>query len=99
VVCEKPLAELLIRDPSLLVARYPFFRRLSRRPQRRFPDTFKQLYRAIYEYLSEGDFSRPKIFAGFEDGHEELLLCEAILQVTAPGLGSGEKKPNRVLIT
>ena len=41
---------------------------------------FKQLYRAIYEYLADGDFSRPKIFAGFEDGHEELLLCEAILQ-------------------
>ena len=30
--------------------------------------------------LAEGDFSRPKLFAGFEDGHEELLLCEAILQ-------------------
>jgi predicted dehydrogenase len=45
-----------------------------------FPDTFKQLYRAIYDYLAEKDYSRPRLFAGFEDGHKEMLLCEAILK-------------------
>jgi Oxidoreductase family, NAD-binding Rossmann fold len=28
----------------------------------------------------EEDFSRPKLFAGFDDGHQELLLWEAILR-------------------
>jgi predicted dehydrogenase len=72
--------ELLIRDPSLLARDIRSFASYPGGHNEGFPDTFKQLYRAIYEYLAEGDFSRPKIFAGFEDGHEELLLCEAILE-------------------
>jgi predicted dehydrogenase len=76
---EKP-NELLIRDPSLLAPGIRSFASYPGGHNEGFPDTFKQLYRAIYEYLAKGDFSRPKIFAGFEDGHEELLLCEAILQ-------------------
>ena len=72
--------ELLIRDPSLLAPGIRSFASYPGGHNEGFPDTFKQLYRAIYEYLAEGDFLRPKIFAGFEDGHEELLLCEAILQ-------------------
>jgi predicted dehydrogenase len=72
--------ELLIRDPSLLAPEIRSFVSYPGGHNEGFPDTFKQLYRAIYEYLAVGDFSRPQIFAGFEDGHEELLLCEAILQ-------------------
>jgi predicted dehydrogenase len=72
--------ELLIRDPSLLAPGVRSFTSYPGGHNEGFPDSFKQLYRAIYEYLAKGDFSRPKIFAGFEDGHEELLLCEAILQ-------------------
>jgi predicted dehydrogenase len=72
--------ELLIRDPALLAPDIRAFASYPGGHNEGFPDTFKQLYRAIYEYLVEGDFARPKIFAGFEDGHEELLLCEAILE-------------------
>ena len=72
--------ELVIRDPSLLAPEVRAFADYPGGHNEGFPDTFKQLYRAIYEYLAEGDFSRPKIFAGFEDGHEEVLLCEAILE-------------------
>jgi predicted dehydrogenase len=72
--------ELLIRDPALLAQDIRSFANYPGGHNEGFPDTFKQLYRAIYEYLATGDFSRPKIFAGFEDGHEELLLCEAILE-------------------
>jgi predicted dehydrogenase len=72
--------ELLIRDPALLAPSIRTFASYPGGHNEGFPDTFKQLYRAIYEYIAESDFSRPKIFAGFEDGHEELLLCEAILQ-------------------
>ena len=72
--------QLLMRDPSLLAPDVRPFASYPGGHNEGFPDTFKQLYRAIYEYLAVGDFSRPKLFAGFEDGHEELLLCEAILQ-------------------
>jgi len=72
--------ELLIRDPALLAQDIRSFANYPGGHNEGFPDTFKQLYRAIYEYLAEGDFSRPKIFAGFEDGHEELLLCEGIIE-------------------
>lgn len=72
--------ELLIRDPSLLAPDIRSFANYPGGHNEGFPDTFKQLYRAIYEYIVEKDFSRPKLFADFEDGHAELLLCEAILQ-------------------
>jgi predicted dehydrogenase len=72
--------ELLIRDPALLSQDARSFASYPGGHNEGFPDTFKQLYRAIYEYLIEGDFSRPKLFAGFDDGHEELLLCDAILE-------------------
>lgn len=45
-----------------------------------FPDTFKQLYRAIYNYIDKGDYDAPKYFPTFEDGHHEVVLSEAILQ-------------------
>ena len=72
--------ELLIRDPSLLDPAIRTFASYPGGHNEGFPDTFKQLYRAIYECLAEKDFSRPKLFAGFDDGHRELLLCEAILR-------------------
>jgi predicted dehydrogenase len=72
--------EQLIRDPALLASDIRSFASYPGGHNEGFPDTFKQLYRAIYEYLAERDFSRPKLFAGFEDGHQELVLCEAILQ-------------------
>jgi hypothetical protein len=64
---EKP-NELLIRDPSLLAPGIRSFASYPGGHNEGFPDTFKQLYRAIYEYLAEGNFSLPKIFAGFKDG-------------------------------
>ena len=72
--------ELLIRDPSLLAPEIRSFASYPGGHNEGFPDTFKQLYRAIYDYLAEKDYSRPKLFASFEDGHREMLLCEAILK-------------------
>jgi predicted dehydrogenase len=45
-----------------------------------FPDTFKQLFNTFYGYIEASDFSAPRPFPTFEDGHEEMLLCEAILK-------------------
>lgn len=70
--------QTLIKDPSLLspeaqkVASYPGGHTEG------FPDTFKQLYKKVYDYLFAGDFSRQPDFPTFADGHYEMALCEAI---------------------
>lgn len=71
--------ESLIRDPANLSV---FARQFSSYPgghNEGFPDTFKQMFRAFYQYISVGDFSAEPTFATFDDGHREILLCEAIL--------------------
>jgi predicted dehydrogenase len=70
--------ELLMKDPSLLT---PQGKECSGYPgghQEGYPDTFKQLYKAIYGYIRAGDLSAEPNFPTFAVGHEEILLCEAI---------------------
>lgn len=72
--------ELLIRDPALL---HPDARRFANYPgghNEGFPDSFKQLFRAIYEYIEAGDLRAPRPFPTFADGHREVAICEAVLQ-------------------
>jgi predicted dehydrogenase len=72
--------QLLIKDPALMSeparrhADYPGGHAEG------FPDTFKQLYRAVYGYIAAGGTGAAKPFPTFEDGHREVLLCEAILK-------------------
>ena len=73
-------SELLIRDPALLHAEVRPFANYPGGHNEGFPDTFKQLFRAVYSYIDAGDFNKPRRFPTFEDGHRELLLCDAILQ-------------------
>lgn len=71
--------ESLIRDPGNLS---DFASQYSNYPgghNEGFPDTFKQMFRAFYGYISAGDYSAEPTFATFDDGHREILLCEAIL--------------------
>ena len=42
-----------------------------------FPDTFKQLYRAVYRAVV-GRMPDEPDFPTFRDGHDEVVLCEAI---------------------
>lgn len=72
--------EVLIKDPALLS---PFARPFADAPgghAEGFLDSFKQLYKAVYRYLAAGDFSAPADFPTFEDGHESMLIGEAILK-------------------
>jgi predicted dehydrogenase len=70
--------QLLMKDPSLLS---PEARETAAYPgghNEGFPDTFKQLYKKIYNYIFAGDFSKKPDFPTFADGHYEMVLCEAI---------------------
>ncbi|MBC7254842.1 MAG: Gfo/Idh/MocA family oxidoreductase [Chloroflexi bacterium] len=72
--------EWLLRDPGLVseAARkaitYPGGHNEG------FPDTLKQAFKALYDYIAAGDYTAPPTYATFADGHREILLCEAILK-------------------
>ena len=77
--------ENLMRDPTLVS---PYARGFTNFPgghNEGFPDTFKQIYRAFYDYITAGDFSAPPTYPTFKDGHREVLLCEAVLKSNAIG--------------
>jgi predicted dehydrogenase len=72
--------EQLIRDPALLgdlarpAADYPGGHNEG------YADSFKQCFRAYYDYIRAGDFDAPPTFPTFADGHREVAICEAVLQ-------------------
>ena len=44
-----------------------------------FADAHKMHYRAVYEHIASGK-KTPLLFAGADDGHHELKVCEAVLK-------------------
>jgi predicted dehydrogenase len=77
--------EMLLRDPALVSDRARRFINYPGGHNEGFPDTFKQCFRAFYDYIDAGDFSAPPTFPTFADGHREIVLCEAILQSHTEG--------------
>lgn len=71
--------ELLLRDPSLLTPAARPFCNYPGGHNEGFPDTFKQLFRSIYDYIEAGEWQAPRPFPGFLDGHREAVFCTAIL--------------------
>jgi predicted dehydrogenase len=70
----------LLRDPALL---HPAAHGATDYPgghAEGFPDTFKQLYKAVYRAIANGAPAEHADYPTFADGHEELLLSEAILR-------------------
>lgn len=79
--------EQLIKDPNLMYLDAKTYADFPGGHTEGFPDTTKQLFKAVYEYiLRNGHLSgeRPD-FPTFEDGLRETLICDAILE-------SSEKK-------
>ena len=72
--------EILMRDPALVADMPRSYINFPGGHNEGFPDTFKQSFRAFYDYIDAGDFSAEPAFPTFADGHREILLCEAILK-------------------
>ena len=72
--------ESLIRDPALVSDLAAGYMNYPGGHNEGFADTFMQCFRSFYDYIQAGDFDAPASFATFEDGHREIILCEAILQ-------------------
>ena len=70
--------QVLIRDPALLSNTARGYANYPGGHNEGFPDTFKQLYRAIYADILAKKRSPDALYASFEDGDHELRLCEAI---------------------
>ncbi len=68
--------ELLLRDPPLLRDEPRRYADYPGGHNEGFPDTFKQLFRAVYD-AAAGRPAGP--FATFADGHREVVLCEKVL--------------------
>lgn len=77
--------EVLLRDPALVAGSVRPFVAFPGGHNEGFPDTFKQCFRAFYEYIAAGNFDAPATFPTFADGHREILLCEAILKSAQEG--------------
>jgi len=72
--------ENLLRDPALVAQSVGPYVSFPGGHNEGFPDSFKQCFRAFYNYIEAGDPSAPPTFPTFADGHREILLCEAVLK-------------------
>jgi predicted dehydrogenase len=73
-------SRVMLSDPALIDPSVARFAGYPGGHNEGFPDTFKQLYRAVYEDVRAGGRPADALYAGFADGHRELLLCEAIAE-------------------
>jgi len=76
--------EILPRDPSLLNAQGRDAASLPAGHNEGFADTFKALYRAVYRGVA-GDGPSVPDYPTFADGHESMLVCEAIARSAHDG--------------
>ncbi|MBD3267747.1 gfo/Idh/MocA family oxidoreductase [bacterium] len=72
--------QALMRDPSLVSDSVRKYINYPGGHNEGFPDTFKQLFRAFYDYIEQGDFSAEPPFPTFASGHKKVVLCEAIIK-------------------
>ena len=73
---EKP-NELLMKDPSLLSARARAYAHYPGGHPEAYPDGLKNFLWRVYSYI--GGASKEIDFSTFQDGHNELAICDAIL--------------------
>lgn len=70
----------LLRDPALMSPSAQPFVGTPGGHNEGYADSFKQCFRAFYQYIADGDFSAPPPFPTFAEGHREIEICEAILK-------------------
>jgi hypothetical protein len=68
----------MIKDPALMSPTARGFAAYPGGHTEGYPDTFVQLFKEFYGYISAGNLNAPCSFPTFETGHEEMVLCDAI---------------------
>lgn len=77
--------ELLIKDPSLMKEEARWSASYPGGHTEGFPDTFKQLQVAVYDYIEAGNYKAEPNFPTFQDGHNTLAVDQAILKSAEEG--------------
>src|SRR3954452_4497854 len=77
--------ELLMRDPALLGPAAAGHTSHPGGHAEGFPDTFKELYRAVYTAIAAGGPPEDPVYPTFADGHEQALVGEAIARSAESG--------------
>jgi predicted dehydrogenase len=72
--------ELLLRNPALMSPAGVLSATLPGGHVEGFADTFSALFRAVYADVSEGAMSDNPPYATFADGHEEMVIGDAVAQ-------------------
>jgi predicted dehydrogenase len=86
--------EILPRDPSLLNAEGRAAASLPAGHNEGFADTFKALYRSVYRAVAEGGQAQPD-YPTFADGHESMLVCEAVARSAQHGAWASVDRAGR----
>ncbi len=76
--------ELLPRDPAMLNEEGRAAAGLPAGHNEGYADTFKALYRAVYRAVA-GDGAAEPDYPTFVDGHESMLVCEAVARSARDG--------------
>jgi len=77
--------ELLLRNPALMNAAGAAAARLPGGHVEGFADTFAAAFRAVYDDVEAGSPSSHPVYATFADGHEEMLIGDAVLESSRTG--------------
>jgi len=78
-------SQVLLRNPALMGPAGAAASSLPGGHVEGFADTFKSLFRAVYTDVAAGRPSERPPYATFADGHEEMLVCDAIAESTRAG--------------
>jgi len=70
--------QVLPKDPGLLSQEARGFAGYPGGHVEGYPDTFVQLFKEFYRYISGGDLKAPRSFPTFQTGHAEMVLSDAI---------------------
>ncbi len=77
--------QVLQRDPGLMNEAGAAAANLPGGHVEGFADTFRALFRQVYADVAAGGRSLASTYAGFEDGHHEMLFCDAVLESAREG--------------
>jgi predicted dehydrogenase len=68
----------MVKDPALMSPAARGYAAYPGGHTEGYPDTFAQLFKDFYAYVSAGDVKAARSFPTFQTGHEEMILCDAI---------------------
>jgi predicted dehydrogenase len=77
--------EILIKNPALMSAGGRRAAALPGGHVEGFADTFAALFRTVYADVGQGGMDPNPVYATFRDGHEEMLVGDAIAQSSRSG--------------